>query len=300
LVLGVQVFDLEARRIERASARVNLPGDAERDLLPAGDILRRDLDRKLICDTPGFQSFDVDVAGPSDFTERKIPLLVTRICKAGHYTYKVYLSGRETRVFNSAYVNQVRAILDRRGADAALAYLAPGWDDYEKHSDDKSDYSCRLKHWYATSLHRVCRDESYATCDKADEIYEQLEKWDSCQKLLGLNREYYAQARADVTGKKAQVAAARGDFEGATKLLDAISEAQEKGLALGAIGLTPDRVATFSAFAYLKLGSQKEASSPEEADLAYKNAAKRFALIRNPTEEIVRAEALASKKAQPQ
>jgi len=36
--------------------------------------------------------------------------------------------------------------------------------------------------------YRLCRDESYATCDRANEIYGQLGP--RCQKLLGLNQNY--------------------------------------------------------------------------------------------------------------
>jgi len=143
LELGVQVLDLEARQIDHAAAILSFPGDADRDLKPKGNLLLADLNPSRTCGTGNVQAFNIDVSAPGSVLRRRLALLVTRICTTHSYTYKVHLAAQTPRTFNSAYVNEARVILDKVGPDAALAYLSPGWEDYQSHPEDKSDY-CHL------------------------------------------------------------------------------------------------------------------------------------------------------------
>lgn len=287
LRVGVQVFDMATNPVARATARLSIPGVPERSLTETDNQLRAELERNSVC---GQSTFNLLVDGP-DVYSRHIPIFSTRPCKSGDYTYKVYLAPRPGgKVYNSAYVRQAKTILSRQGPDAAWAYLSPAMEEFEsgqKSGAERSDYACLLKHYYATALHRSCVNESYDTCDRANQIYNELNGWQECQRVLRTEGSFYKLAQADVLGKEALVAVEQGNHTFAIQQFQAILEIQSTGVDLSPVGMTEDSLRTSLGMSYVRLGAAKEASSPADALKAWGAAKTELGLVERPSRQVL-------------
>jgi hypothetical protein len=285
--LGVEVYGLEkdlGQLLQAATARLDIQGVPARVLEfdPVNHQLIARLERSRACNTGSVEILRLAVGAPGDLLDRTIPLYATLICKSGRYTYKIHLAKREDRVFNTKYVLQARPMLTSGDPDAALAYLSLAMDDFQRNTPaEASDYSCVLKHYYAEALNQTCVTDSYATCDAANRLYQELHQWPRCQTLLKTRPQYYLQAEANVMAKEAQVALAENDLKAAVDRWADVGKIAEN-VDLKPIGLSLDLINTYSGLTFLKLAVQQESESPSDAPQTYKSAMRSFSSIKNP------------------
>jgi hypothetical protein len=186
--------------------------------------------------------------------------------------------------FNITYVQQALPMLTAGSGDpdAALAHLSVAMDDFRLHTPgDKSNYACWLKHYYAEALHQTCLTDSYATCEEAAQIYQELGQWPRCQSILKTTSHYYLQAQANSIAQRTNAAMATGDYAAAAEGWAAIYNIA-KTEDLSSIGLSPDLVKTWAGLTYIKLGLQRRTESSEDASKAFTLAVEQLGAVQNP------------------